>query len=180
MLSKKKTKLANEFYGVISIIIIFVLCNDKSLLEYLDKNNYIKIFIFLLSLCMVYQKIEWKFILMGLIFFAVFFSNFVPIIKNVFSSIFMDIKMNIPKKENNNDLMKLGAKMFSLIKSDEKKGILKKVRFETEDEKYDDTEMCDKVSNRFGLNDDPESEPDTDGEDTEDLKKNLKDFINNI
>lgn len=173
MSSKKNIKITDEFYGIFCIIILFVLFNDKSLLDHIDKNNYIKIFIFLSSLFIVYQKVEWKYIIIFLIFFAVFFSNFVLIIKSVFSDVSNDIKMTLPKKENDNELMKLGAKMFSLVKND-KKGIIKKVRFEEDD----DDEMCDKVSQQFGLNDDPESEPDC--EDSDELKKDLKDYMNNI
>lgn len=175
MFSKKNKE---ELYGILSIIILFILSNDKELLNYIDKNYYVKIVIFLVSLFLVYKKIEWQYIIVLVIFFAVFFSNFVNIIKKMVSDIKTDMKFNIPNNENK-DFSHLGKKVLSLINEDNKKGILKKVRFEDNDDEEDD-EMCEKVSKQFGLHDDPESEPETDGEDTEELKNKLNDYVKNL
>jgi hypothetical protein len=170
MFSKKNKE---EIYGIFSIIILFILSSDKELLSYIDNNYYIKISIFLVSLFIVYKKIEWQYIIILIIFFAVFFSNFVNIIKKIVLDIKNDIKTSLPENKNK-DFSHLGQKVLSLINED-KKGILKKVRFEEEDD-----EMCDKVSKQFGLNDDPESEPETDGEDAEELKNTLNDYVKNL
>jgi hypothetical protein len=70
----------------------------------------------------------------------------------LFSDFLYNVKGSLQKINQDKNVMKLGAKVFGMMA--EKKGILKKVRFECE-------------------------ESDTDVED-EDLKENLKDFMEKI
>jgi hypothetical protein len=133
-------KIKEEIFAVFFILVILALGNDEKIVEKTE-NPYIQGFILMISIYCLYNRIPWSLAFIMVLLVAFLFSDFL-----------YNVKGSLQKINQDKNIMKLGAKVFGMIA--EKKGILKKVRFECE-------------------------ESDTDVED-EDLKENLKDFMEKI
>jgi len=198
-------KIKEEIFAIFFILVILALANDNDIVNKVSDNIYIQIFIGLVVIYCIYNKIPWSLAFILILLVAVLFSGFLENVKSSLQKLISDIKDKNSKfdsdSEKDNSLMHLGARVFSWISKDKdnknetnkrsNKIILKKtVRFEDEKEESEseDDEVCKKVSNMFGFREDEElseidtdneTEPDTDREceDHESLKNSLKSFM---
>ena len=194
-------KIKEEIFAIFFILVILALANDENITKKVSNNTYIQIFVGLVIVYCIYNRIPWSLAFILILLVAILFSGFLNNVKGTIETIYKDIK----EKNNNDDnkdapnpsLMHLGARVFSWMSKDKvsdtniqnNKSILKKkVRFndkesEPSDKEDDDDhdEVCKKVSKMFGFSDDEgpseldtdnETEPDTD-RDTDD-QENLK------
>jgi hypothetical protein len=197
-------KIKEEIFAIFFILVILALANDENITKKVSNNTYIQIFVGLVIVYCIYNRIPWSLAFILILLVAILFSGFLNNVKGTIETIYKDIK----EKNNNDDnkdspnpsLMHLGARVFSWMSKDKvsdtniqnNKSILKKkVRFDDEEPEPSDSadeddhdEVCKKVSKMFGFSDDEgpseidtdnETEPDTD-RDTND-QENLKENL---
>jgi len=197
-------KIKEEIFAIFFILVILSLANDENIKDKVSNNIYIQIFIGIVVLYCIYNRIPWSLAFILIFLVALLFSGLLNNVKESVDKIYNDIKEKSKNNDNNtskdNSLMYLGARVFSWLSKDKisnnsenKKSILKKkVKFEntepiseSDNEENHDEEICTKVSRMFNFSDDEcmseidtdnETEPDTD-KDTEKLKENLKSFM---
>lgn len=215
-------KIKEEIFAIFFILVILALANDDNIVKKVNDNIYIQIFIGLLVIYCIYNRIPWSLAFVLILSVSMLFSDFFINVKGSFEKLFLDIKekgketVNVNENLNNNSLINLGARVIGWVSKDKNinsdkssltnnsKGILKKnVSFDNETQKEEksdidtsddesenqsDDEICNKVSQMFGFNDDDGiSEADTDNEtepditdykdEQENLKNSLKSFM---
>jgi hypothetical protein len=215
-------KIKEEIFAIFFILVILALANDDNIVKKVNDNIYIQIFIGLLVIYCIYNRIPWSLAFVLVLLVSMLFSDFFINVKGSFEKLFLDIKeksketVNVNENLNNNSLINLGARVIGWVSKDKNinsdkssltnnsKGILKKnVSFDNETQKEEksdidtsddesenqsDDEICNKVSQLFGFNDDDGiSEADTDNEtepditdykdEQENLKNSLKSFM---
>ena len=196
-------KIKEEIFAIFFILVVLSLANDENITEKVSNNIYIQIFVGIVILYCIYNRIPWSLAFILIFLVAVLFSGFLSNVKETFEKICNDIQektKNDDKDTPNPSLMHLGARVFSWMSKDKTsnnvepqntKSILKKVRFCKKEENLEsdeEDEVCKKVSSMFGFSDDDgvseqdtdnETEPDTDRDTDyqENLKENLKSFM---
>ena len=118
-------RIKEEIFAIFFILVLISLANDENIVENVNKNLYIQIFIVLTVLYCIYNKIPWSLAFVLLFVFSLLFSGF---IENVKSSLNHLLEQNINKdvKSNKDDksFMNMGAKVLGWM-SKEKIPILK-------------------------------------------------------
>ena len=198
-------KIKEEIFAIFFILVILALANDENITKKVSNNTYIQIFVGLVIVYCIYNRIPWSLAFILIFLVAVLFSGFLNNVKGTIEKICYDIQEKA-KDDNNKDtpnpsLMHLGARVFSWMSKDKtsnlqnNKSILKKkVQFddeeivsESDNENNHDEEVCKKVSKMFGFSDDEgisepdtdnETEPDTDNETEPDTDRDTDDHEN--
>jgi len=182
-------KIKEEIFAIFFILVILALANDENIVKKVSDNIYIQIFVGLIIVYCIYNRIPWSLAFILIFLVAVLFSGLFTNVKGTVEKIMTDIKNNNnnsstpnSSKQDDNPLMHLGARVFSWVSNDKNnknnKSILKKVRFENNKDKNnesdsedsdsdndDDDKVCKRVSKMFGFSDDEgQSEIETDNE----------------
>ncbi len=133
-------KIKEEIFAIFFILVILALANDKNVVDKVSNNIHIQIFVALLIIYCIYNRIPWSLAFILLLLISILFSDFFKNVKESVEGIFSDIKVK-QIEENDPSIMKLGAHVFSWMSNDKKrssipkknpkefKSILKKVRF---------------------------------------------------
>lgn len=201
-------KIKEEIFAVFFILVILSLSNDQKIVENVTNNVSIQMFVLIIFIYCLYNKIPWSLAFIIVFVFAFLFSGFVDNAKKSLNKLFLDFKENNKKLENTDkSFMTVGAKVLGWISNDKKdnkknvKSILKKkVRFDIENnsEKTNtdnkeiyvnskknidkDDNICKEVSEIFDLENETDCETDgeTDNEyEVENTKDDLKSFMKN-
>ena len=153
-------KIKEEIFAIFFILVILSLANDKNIVDKVSSNTHIQIFVGLIFIYCIYNRIPWSLAFIILILISILFSDFLKNIKESVKKIFEDVKENnnyqdSDTKQNNyvnKSVMQLGARVFNWMSKDQKepndqkerkefkeyKGILKKkVRFKKDIKKKD-------------------------------------------
>jgi len=187
-------KIKEEIFAICIILLILSLSNDEKIKNVVDNNIYIQGFIIVSIIYCIYNRLPWSLIFTILFVIHLLFTDFT---KNVYDSvvkIFYKIsssdKKIIKKKEEG-----FGNKILQLVFGKKKKNVsfdLKKNKIkhykvneeesneeesgEEESDEEESDEICKKASTFFNFSDD-----ESDGEDIDNIKNNLKSFMmNNI
>lgn len=154
-------KIKEEIFAIFFILVILVLANDENIVNKVSNNLYIQIFIGLIIIYCIYNRIPWSLAFVIILLISVLFSDFFTNVKGSVQKIFLDIKNKNQEniKDNNAPLVKLGAKVFGWLSNNKnknqecenKKSILKKVKFDKKNNNEDvdsDSDSDDDKNNR--------------------------------
>jgi hypothetical protein len=150
--------IKEEIFAIFFILVILSLANDEKIIKKVNQNMYIQIFIALIIIYCIYNKIPWSLAFILVFIVSVLFSG---LLKNSKESLKKIILNNTSSKEHK--FRELGAKVLSWISKDNTaKSILKKVNFENMDNSNSDNEECKQASKYFQFTSDENSDIDTD------------------
>ncbi len=123
-------KIKEEIFAIFFILVILSLANDKNIVDKVSNNTYIQIFVGLVFIYCIYNRIPWSLAFIILILISILFSDFLKNIKESVNKIFEDIKENQKDSDKDNDqhlnnpvnksVMQLGARVFNWISNDKK------------------------------------------------------------
>ena len=156
-------KIKEEIFAIFFILVILALANDDNIVKKVNDNIYIQIFIGLLVIYCIYNRIPWSLAFILIFLISMLFSDFLKNVKESIEKLFLDIKEksketfnkndnknnNINDNLNNNSLINLGARVIGWVSKDKNisndiltnnsKSILKKnVNFENKTKKEKD------------------------------------------
>ena len=154
--------IKEEIFAIFFILVILSLANDEKIIKKVNQNMYIQIFIALIIIYCIYNKIPWSLAFILVFIVSVLFSGLLKNSKESLKKIFSN---NTSSKEHT--FRELGAKVLSWMSKDNiSKSILKKVNFENMDSNNSnsnsDNEECKKASKYFQFTSDENSDVDTD------------------
>jgi|SaaInlStandDraft_1057018.scaffolds.fasta_scaffold04052_7 hypothetical protein len=118
-------KIKEEIFAIFFILVILALSNDKKIVEKVTQNVSIQMFIFIIFIYCVYNKIPWSLAFIMVFIFAFLFSDFINNVKGSLNKIFLDIKNNNDFEKKDTALMTIGAKVLGWISKDSKVNINK-------------------------------------------------------
>jgi hypothetical protein len=196
-----------EIFAAFFILVILALANNEKVIKKIKENTSVQIAIGILVFYCIYNKIPWSFAFLLVFVIGLIYGNFLIDAKETIEKMFVyekQLENPLEKSKSEDSLMKIGARVLNIMKSkpksilknslkkekalSEKKtkqkinGLSKKVKFK---EKNEHDEMCGKVSEWFGFDEETENDT-TDCENDENdnnyelRKKNLLDFAKDV
>lgn len=151
-------KIKEEIFAIFFILVIISLSNDKNINKKVCENTSIQIFIFIVVIYCIYNKIPWSLSFILVFIISILFSDLLKNVKDKMNSLFLNENEETLEniEYNKKPFMNIGARILKWIDVDKKKdkktkGILKKVRFKNDKE----NNICQEVSDMFGLEDNP-------------------------
>lgn len=130
-------KIKEEIFAIFFILVILALANDENIINKVSENTHIQIFIGLVIVYCIYNRIPWSLAFILIFLVAILFSGFFNNVKGTIEKMCTTIQDKNNIKEMNrpdNTFMHLGARVFSWLSKDKNneknKSILKKVRFD--------------------------------------------------
>ena len=87
-------KIKEEIFAIFFILVILALAGDEKIVEKVNNNTYIQIFVAIAVLYCIYNKIPWSLAFILIFLIAILFSGFVSKIKETVSKTFLDLKSN--------------------------------------------------------------------------------------
>lgn len=174
-------KIKEEIFAIFFILVILALANDENIVKKVSDNIYIQIFVCLIVIYCIYNRIPWSLAFILILLVAILFSGFFTNVKCTVEKIIIDMKnknqnTSVEDKKSDNNLMHLGAQVFgwfSKDKNNSNKSILKKVKFEKGKDRKDgkDGKKGTQVKREKGLGDidsDSGSDGSEDSDDSDD------------
>ena len=146
-------KIKEEIFIVFFILILISLANDDNIVDKVNNNTQIQIFILFIVIYCVYNKIPWSLAFILLLLVSILFSKMIPNMIDNIKKKTIELKKNIPSN---------------------KKGILKKVKFKKpickKVEQFIEKETFSEV--------DTDNETEVDSDDEDELRDFLKENLN--
>lgn len=146
-------KIKEEIFIVFFILILISLANDDNIVDKVNNNTQIQIFILFIVIYCVYNKIPWSLAFILLLLVSILFSKMIPNMIDNIKKKTIELKKNIPSN---------------------KKGILKKVQFKKP--------ICKKVEQFIEKETfseaDTDNETEVDSDDEDELRDFLKENLN--
>ena len=112
--------IKEEIFAIFFILVILSLANDEKIVNKVSNNLYIQIFIGLIIVYCIYNRIPWSLAFVLVLLVSVLFSGFLINIKESFTKIFVDINTQTTFNKTKS-LRELGAKVFSWISKEKQK-----------------------------------------------------------
>ena len=114
--------IKEEIFAIFFILVILSLANDEKIVNKVSNNVYIQMFIGLIIVYCIYNRIPWSLAFVLILLVSLLFSGFLINIKESFKKIFVDINNNTPITDSKTkSLRELGAKVFSWMSKDKQK-----------------------------------------------------------
>ena len=114
--------IKEEVFAIFFILVILSLANDENIANKVSNNVYIQIFIGLIIVYCIYNRIPWSLAFVLILLVSVLFSGFLTNVKESFKKIYVDVNNNTPIIDSKkNSLRELGAKVFSWISKEKQK-----------------------------------------------------------
>ena len=112
-------KIKEEIFAIFFILVILSLSSNEKIVEKVSNNTSIQLFIVIIFIYCLYNKIPWSLAFILVFVFSMVFSDFTNKIKTSLQKIFDDNKLTDSKK--NNTFIEIGAKVLGWISKDSKK-----------------------------------------------------------
>ena len=143
--------IKEEIFAIFFILVIVSLSNDETIVKKVSNNIYIQIFIGLIFLYCIYNRIPWSLAFILVLLISILFSTFVINIKESFKKIFLNMNnSNNITDIKTNPLRHIGAKVVSWISKEQEKNKVSKSILK-KNVNYDNDE-CKKISELFHFN----------------------------